>query len=197
LLSIERAKKELYDLKDKGKFEKMLFTAAILTDLLMQHDIKPIIVGGLSVEIYTMNGYTTQDIDFIINGHEMASEIFGKLDFKKLGKDWIHPTLGVSLEIPNNHLAGDYNKVTTFPVDDKVVYLIGIEDIILDRLRAAVHWHSGEDREWGFRMLLMYIDDIELEYIKSQINNLQESEEFEHWLVEANRTNNEILEQRE
>jgi hypothetical protein len=60
LLNIERAKKELYDLKDKSKFEKMLFSAAILTDLLMQHDIKPIIVGGLSVEIYTMNGYTTQ-----------------------------------------------------------------------------------------------------------------------------------------
>lgn len=193
MLNIETAKQELNDLKNMTKFEKMLHTAAILTELLMQYDIKPIIVGGLSVEIYTMNGYTTQDIDFIINGLDKASELFDKLEFKKLGKDWVHPIIGISLEIPSNFLAGDYNKVTQFPVGDKEVYLIGIEDIILDRLRSAVHWHSGEDREWGFRMLLMYLENLDLDYIHTHFDNLQESEEFEQWLVEARRVFDNII----
>jgi hypothetical protein len=189
LLSLEEAKQELYDLKGQGKFERMLYTAAILTELLMQHNIKPIIVGGLSVEIYTMNGYTTQDIDFILNGTEKANEIFINLGFKKLGKDWIHPFLGITLEIPGNHLAGDYNKVTSLPIDNKIVYLIGIEDIIIDRLRSAVHWKSGEDREWGFRMLFMYLEGIDLDYIKSNLVNGKESEEFDLWLSDTQQEN--------
>lgn len=87
LLNIQEAETLLLKLNNKSKFEKMLFTAAILTDLLLQRDIKPIIAGRLSVEIYTMSGYTTQDLDFVLNGYEKTSEILAKLGFKKVGKD--------------------------------------------------------------------------------------------------------------
>jgi hypothetical protein len=121
----------------------------------------------VSIEIYTLNGYATQDIDFVMDGYDLAGEVLGSLGFTKLGKNWIHANLGVSVEIPSNYLTGDYNKVTELTVADKAVYVIGIEDIILDRLRAAVHWKSGESREWGYRMLLMYFEDLDMEYIQS------------------------------
>lgn len=191
-MNIQEAKASLLQLKNKNKFEKMLHTAAILTDLLDQHGIKPIIVGGLSVEIYTMNGYTTQDLDFVLNGYEQTSEILRELEFKKIGKDWVHPIIGVSLEIPGNELTGDYSKVTEVPVDGKKVYVIGIEDIILDRLRSAVHWQSGVDREWGYRMLLMYFEDLDLAYIQNHFQHPKEEEEFQQWLHEASIEKDEI-----
>ncbi len=181
----QEARQALQQLADKDKFEKMMLTAAIITEQLEHHGIKPIIVGGLSVEIYTMNGYTTYDIDLVLNGYETASQVLEQLDFRKIGKDWVHPVLGVSLEIPGNTLTGDYGKVTEVPVGDRRVYVIGIEDIILDRLRSAVHWQSGVDREWGYRMLLMYYEEIDINYIRSQLQGMKEEQEWEQWLSEA------------
>ncbi|WP_158234669.1 hypothetical protein [Lentibacillus sediminis] len=45
--SIERATDKLDQLKSKSTFEKMVGVAAVLTDLLEAHQIKPVIVGGL------------------------------------------------------------------------------------------------------------------------------------------------------
>jgi hypothetical protein len=125
LQNIQEAKASLLQLKDKNKFEKMLYTAVILTDLLQQYDINPIIVGGLSVE-------------------------------------------------------------------DKSVFIIGIEDIILDRLRSAVHWKSGVDREWGFRLLLMYYEKLNLDYIQDSLRHTEDEVEFKRWLNGASLEKNEI-----
>jgi len=185
LPNYQEARQALLSLVDKDKFDKMMLTAAIITEQLEPLGIKPIIVGGLSVEIYTMNGYTTYDIDFVLNGYETASQVLEQLEFRKIGKDYVHPVIGVTLEIPSNTLTGDYDKVTEVPVGDRKVYVIGIEDIILDRLRSAVHWQSGVDREWGFRMLLMYYEDIDFDYIRSQLQGSKEELEFELWMSEA------------
>lgn len=192
LLNIQEAKASIILLKDKSKFEKMIYTAAILTDLLLQHGIKPIVVGGFSVEIYTMNGYTTQDLDFVINGYEKTSEILEELEFKKFGKDWVHPVIGVSLEVPGSELTGDYSRITELAVEDKIIYVIGIEDIILDRLRSAVHWQSGVDREWGYRLLLMYFENIDLSYLQSHFQHPKEEIEFKLWFDEASLEKNEV-----
>lgn len=182
---MQKAKEALEQLHDKSKFEKLIQTAAIITELLLPHNIRPIIVGGLSVEIYTLNGYTTQDIDFVLNGYDLASEVFASLGFVKLGKNWVHADLGVSVEIPSNFLAGDYDKITELSIADRTVYVIGLEDIILDRLRAAVHWKSGESREWGYRMLLMYFEELDLEYIQGRFEHSLEENEFNLWINEA------------
>ena len=80
---------KLAALDGKTNFEKMIGTVGILTELLGENR-RPVIVGGLAVEIYTRNEYTTVDIDLILP-------------------------------------------------DGMKVYVIGLENIILDSLRACVH----------------------------------------------------------
>jgi hypothetical protein len=53
MISINEAKQKLTALESKSTFEKMVHTAAILTNLLEKKQIRPVIVGGLAVEIYT------------------------------------------------------------------------------------------------------------------------------------------------
>ncbi|WP_049662164.1 DUF6036 family nucleotidyltransferase [Bacillus sp. FJAT-27231] len=67
----------------------MLKTAAILTKLLVERRVKPIIVGGLSVTIYTQNHYTTRDIDMVSDEYETIVNILGQLDFKKDSRHFI------------------------------------------------------------------------------------------------------------
>ncbi len=63
----------------------------------------------------------------------------------------------------------DDNKVTELQIqinDEMKVFVIGIEDIILDRLRACIHWKSASDCEWGKRMFLLHHERLDIEYMK-------------------------------
>ncbi len=55
----------------------------IITKLLEPKNIQPVIVGGLSVEIYTQNDDSTRDIDFVSDGYHIIEDILFSLGFKK------------------------------------------------------------------------------------------------------------------
>lgn len=74
----------------------MIYTASVVTQLLAPFGIKPIIVGGLSVEIYTQQEYATRDIDFVSDGYQKITDILFSLDFKKEGRHFI----GMILKLP-------------------------------------------------------------------------------------------------
>lgn len=74
-------------------------------------------------------------------------------------------------------------KVLKVQLDDGLyVYLISIEDIIIDRLRASIYWNSGEDRDWGFKMLVDNFTAVDTEYIQSRLLAQKEKDEFSDWL---------------
>ena len=170
MISIERARKAIARLAPKSRYEIMTETAAILTELMAPHGIKPVIVGGLAVEIYTRNQYTTQDIDLIVSRREVAAKIFAQLGFTKEGRHWYAPDIGVGIEIPNDVLEdADPEKIIKVHLPSgRYVYVIGIEDIILDRLRACVHRKSTSDCEWGLRMLKVHRDRLDVDYMYSR-----------------------------
>jgi predicted nucleotidyltransferase len=127
----------------------MLRVSAILTALLEKHRIKPIIVGGLAVEIYTRSEYTTADIDLILSRRDLANELLIELGFTKEGRHWYHEELLISIEIPGDMLQdADYERIIELQLpESRKVFVIGIEDIILDRLRACIHCKSTADCE--------------------------------------------------
>lgn len=43
--------------------------------------------------------------------------------------------------------------------------MIGIEDLILDRLQACVHWRSEADCEWARRLMAAHRNDIDWVYL--------------------------------
>lgn len=64
-MNIDEARTRLRQLQNQSKFEKMLGVCSVLTGLTEQHRLKPIIVGGFAVEIYSRSEYTTVDIDLV------------------------------------------------------------------------------------------------------------------------------------
>ncbi len=182
-MKIDEAKRQLSSLDRDNKYETMIKTASIITKMLEKHNIKPIIVGGLSVEIYTQGDYSTRDIDFVSDGFSIIEKLLLSLDFIKDGRHFYRKDIEIAIEIPDNTLEGDINKVAKVNTEDGLyVYLISLEDIIVDRLRATIHWKSEEDALWGFKLLVNNFDSVDTIYIESRLEVEQEKEEFKNWL---------------
>lgn len=189
-MKIDEAKRQLKSLNKDDKYQTMIYTAAIITKLLDKENIKPIIVGGLSVNIYTQNDYTTRDIDFIINGYSITEKLLFNLDFKKDGRYFYRDDIEIAIEIPDNHLDGDINKVKKLKLGNELfIYVISLEDIIIDRLRASLYWNSEDDAIWGFQLLTKNFETLDITYIKNTLKAKQEKAEFKLWLQQIEKFN--------
>ncbi|MCL6599899.1 MAG: nucleotidyltransferase [Alicyclobacillus macrosporangiidus] len=151
---------------------RSLKAVAYLTGLLERLGIQPIVVGGKAVELYTTGSYATVDVDLVLSGYERAREVFERVGFepKPLGtRHWYHPGLQLPIEIPDTRLDGSLDRVLRVDVGDGYhLYVIGIEDLILDRLRAAVHWKSTSDEEWALLLLKTRWNDIDFAYLEQE-----------------------------
>lgn len=149
-------------------FEKRLLFMGLLTRELRKYGIKPIVVGGNAVEFYTVGSYATGDIDIICADYRKLGEVLKDWGFKREGRHWISKKYDILVESPNDILIGSSKKVTEVEIKGLKVYLIGIEDIIIDRLNAFVHWKSSEDGRWAKELLILNKDKIDWKYLEEQ-----------------------------
>lgn len=114
-------------------------------------------VGGAVVEAFTFANYQTRDID--LKGRRAPiADALAQLGFRNLppGSVWSHPVLdlhvdwrgeGVDASIENPAL------LTDIPTPLGPATVIGVEDIILDRLLASVAYRDADSRLWAREML--------------------------------------------
>ncbi|BAS26463.1 hypothetical protein [Limnochorda pilosa] len=65
-------------------------------------------------------------------------------------------------------MAGSPERVSTIDVRGLSVPVIGVEDLILDRLRAAAHWRSQADEEWAARLVALHDHSLDWPYLEAQ-----------------------------
>lgn len=161
----------------------MIQVSSIITQCLDTFDIKPVIVGGLSVDIYTKGDYATRDIDFVSTGYEKINSVLSELGFIKENRHFYHNDLEVAVEIPSNQLAGDFDRINKVNIsEDNFVYVISLEDIIIDRLKGFVNWQSSEDGYWGFLLLSSNYTSIDITYLKSCTETKAEATVLDSWI---------------
>jgi hypothetical protein len=51
---------------------------------------------------------------------------------------------------------------------DDYIFVIGIEDLLIDRINALAHWRSKEDGEWAERIYQAYKTKIDKDYLLTQ-----------------------------
>jgi hypothetical protein len=151
-------------------FQRMLYVMARITPALESVGVKAVVVGGSAVEFYTRDWYATGDIDLAINKErrERVGDMLRSMGFKERGRMWLREDLGLYIEVPGSVSDLADEKILKVDSDDGYVYLIGAEDIILDRLRAAVHWKSKADEEQAVRMMTTLYDEIDWDYLRAQ-----------------------------
>ena len=77
------------------------------------------------------------------------------------------------MKVPDSFLEGSYEKVIELKLpNERKVFVIGIEDIIIHRLEGIAHKRypkDDEDYEWAMRMFLIHQhDNIDMNYLIEQ-----------------------------
>ena len=149
------------------RLERALYVVGLWTELLHDAGITPVVVGGAAVEFYTFGAYMTYDIDLVAPGRTEALAKLETLGFERTEtlRHWYHPHLAMVIEIPAEQLVGSEEHIVRVEVGPYVAHVIGVEDLILDRLRAYVHWKSSADGEWARRLALLHSEAIDWTYL--------------------------------
>jgi hypothetical protein len=137
-------------------WKKRLAIASIISKIFEVNSLPlPIIVGGTAVSIYTSGQYATMDIDLISNIDRIPYLILEQLGYERHGKDFYHEELISLVEFPSGRLHGDESRTREYLVEETnlAVRIIGIEDLILDRVDSFVASDDHNSREWAMNLM--------------------------------------------
>lgn len=154
---------------ERDPVRKKLLALGVVSDRLRESGMEPVLVGGAAVAFYTAGGYSTNDIDLALTHGPETDAAFAELGFAKEGRFWVREDLDLLFEAPAPAaLPGETSPRTTVEIDGLVVIILGIEDLIIDRLRAWVHGTSDEDGRWARRLALLHSDRLDWAYLRDR-----------------------------
>mgnify|MGYP001053144686 CR=1 FL=1 len=108
-----------------------------------------------------------KDIDFIAKDDFQIAKIMTSLGFSiGEGYTWFHPDTSVVVEFPKPPLLGDISRVTEVKTEYGVAEIIGVEDIILDRLKGREFWQ--DNNEIPEMMIYSHYESIDFVYLRKQ-----------------------------
>jgi len=154
----------------KNLVDKKAYFMSLLTSETELKKTKPIVVGGSAVDFYTNGVFQSNDIDLVGNRKIIGDILESTFGFKRSGRHWINEQIGIFIEVPGDHLAGSKDKITTMTVEGLKLYIIGIEDLIIDRMAACQEWKSETDCMQAYYLLRYYLSRIDFEYISEKAN---------------------------
>lgn len=158
--------------QDTARIDLLSHVASIITGaFLFLGQYRPIVVGGMAVETYTAGGYTTMDIDMVHADNDVVKRIMRALGFTHdMDRYYRHPDCEVMVEFPSDDLDGSADRINEIEVENgSSIFVIGIEDIILDRTAACQNWYKGDldsgDAIQAITLLVAQQRDIDWDYL--------------------------------
>lgn len=130
-------------------------TAALvewIQSLFQDDEAAPVLVGGAAVELYTGGAYTTGDVDFVGTVTPGVARALRAAGFERHGRHWVHEPAQVFLEFPGSAL-DPAETAAWAEFEGRRIFVVSIEDLVVDRLGAWEHWHSSVD---GVNALLLW-----------------------------------------
>jgi len=105
-------------------------------------------------------------VDIACDNKDTLQDIFNALQFKQVGRHYFSDELNLAIEIPTSTIAqAQQERLKIIEIEGYKVLILGIEDIIIDRLCAFTHWQSLEDGRLAKEMLFLHFDKIDWQYL--------------------------------
>jgi hypothetical protein len=160
-----------------------LYLMACISDRI-KGPLKPVIVGGFAVEWYTGGGYSTVDLDVAYLRPDRIGSMLESLGFTKVNRHWVSTRYDLQIEVPSHavdRVVLDHS--LTIEIAGHRAVMIGVEDLIIDRLCGYTHGRSTGDLHWATSLYAAYADRLDGDYLLSRAR----TERVEEALLEAKR----------
>ena len=150
--------------------KRQLLTVALVSHLLQKRGKEvPIVIGGLALSYYTREVYFTADIDLAYSDREALDETLKEIDFDKKGRYWVNEDLKMAIEVPVGVLIEEDAPMEVVELGPELqCKIIGIEDLIIDRLNACKHWKSEIDCEMAELLIMRYGKELDWDYLEKK-----------------------------
>jgi hypothetical protein len=147
---------------------RQLLLAGLVTRLLEDRGKPaPVIIGGLALSYYSREVYFTADIDLAYAERDALDAVLGELGFTTRGRYWVHQDLDIAVECPASTLPGEEAPREFVELEAGLhCVIIGLEDLIVDRLNACKHWKSEVDCETAALLVARYRNELDWSYLE-------------------------------
>jgi len=128
----------------------------------------PVLVGGAAVELYTDGAYTTGDIDLVGAVNPPLQRALESAGFTRHGRHWIHDRTQTFVEFPGESL-GSHEEAGWLEVRGRRVWIVSIEDLLVDRLGAWEYWASSVDAVNAWALWRAHRDRIDRDRLEARV----------------------------
>lgn len=155
--------------KEKDAFRRKLKFLGHFFGELKELGVDAYLVGGQAVEIYTGGQFSTGDVDITAGNREEAAKLLLRLGFKKTGMIWLREDLGIAVQIVGARPSST-EKARTLVIDGSDVKVVGVEDLVIDRLVSSKYWRSNPklDLEQAAVLVNEFRDSLDLKYLRTR-----------------------------
>jgi hypothetical protein len=160
---------------------QLLMLAYITARLRERGKPAPILIGGCALAYYSREVYFTADIDVAYPDRAELGEVLMELGFVADGRYWVHYDLKLVVEAPVSSLPGEDAPLEIVEFEDGLeCCVIGIEDLLIDRMNACKHWRSTSDCEMVELLVRQFASEMDWKYLLQKAAN-PENETFQEF----------------
>ena len=154
--------------KTESPLKKQLLMVALITRILEEAGKSaPIVIGGCALSYYSREVYFTADIDLAYADREALDKVLKSIGFRREGRYWVHEDLKLAVEAPASSLGGEEAPLEIVELGEGLrCTILGVEDLIIDRLNACKHWKSEVDCEMAELLVNRYVADLDWTYLE-------------------------------
>lgn len=156
--------------RTESPLKRQLLMVALITNLLRQKGKDaPVVIGGCALAYYSREVYFTADIDMAYADREALDTLLKDIGFKKQGRYWVNEDLKMAIEVPTAGLVGEDSQVEIVEFGNGLqCTIIGIEDLIIDRMNACKYWKSEIDCEMVELLIKRYDKELDWTYLEKK-----------------------------
>jgi hypothetical protein len=154
----------------ESPLKRQLLMAGLISKLLVDKGKDaPLIIGGCALSYYSREVYFTADIDFAYADREAIDQVLRSIGFNREGRYWISEDLKLAVEVSASALTGEDAPVEIVEMGEGLqCKIIGIEDLIIDRLNACKHWKYETDCEMVYLLIRKYLKELDWAYLETK-----------------------------